>query len=185
MLDTNPYQPIPYVKLKHPEWSKNAVIYQINTRQFTEAGTFRAAEKHLPRLKDLGVDILGLMPIHEIGLKNRKGTLGSPYSVKDYYSVNPEFGTLEDLKHFVKSAHDTGIYVILDWVANHTAWDCNLVTEHPEWYARDWKGDFRQTPWWDWDDIIDLDYDQPAVRSIYDRRAEILGHRSGYRWLSL
>ena len=91
------------------------------------------------------------MPIHEIGLKNRRGTLGSPYSVKDYYSINPEFGTLEDLKHFVKRAHDIGMYVILDWVANHTAWDCNLVTEHPEWYARDWKGDFRPTPWWDWD----------------------------------
>jgi len=164
MSNTNPYQPTPYVKLKHPEWSKNAVIYQINTRQFTEEGTFRAAEKHLPRLKDLGVDILWLMPIHEIGLKNRKGTLGSPYSVKDYYSVNPEFGTLEDLKHFVQAAHDMGMHVILDWVANHTAWDCNLVTEHPEWYARDWKGDFRPTPWWDWDDIIDLDFDQPAVR---------------------
>ena len=164
MSNTDPYQPIPYVKLKHPQWSKNAVIYQINTRQVTEEGTFRAAEKHLPRLKDLGVDILWLMPIHEIGVKNRKRTLGSPYSVKDYYSVNPEFGTLEDLKHFVKSAHDMGMYVILDWVANHTAWDCNLVTEHPEWYARDWKGDFRPTPWWDWDDIIDLDFAQPAVR---------------------
>lgn len=84
MSNTDPYQPIPYVKLKHPQWSKNAVIYQINTRQVTEEGTFRAAEKHLPRLKDLGVDILWLMPIHEIGVKNRKGTLGSPYSVKDY-----------------------------------------------------------------------------------------------------
>ncbi len=101
----NPYQPTPYVKLKHPEWAKNAVIYQINTRQFTPEGTFRAAEAHLPRLKELGVDILWLMPIHKIGEKNRKGTLGSPYSVKDYYSVNPEFGTLEDLKHFVAAAH--------------------------------------------------------------------------------
>ena len=125
MSNTNPYQPIPYVKIQHPEWSRNAVIYQINTRQFTEEGTFRAAEKHLPRLKELGVDILWLMPIHEIGMKNRKGTLGSPYSVKDYYGVNPEFGTLEDLRHFVKAAHETGMYVILDWVANHdkNAWE--------------------------------------------------------------
>jgi 1,4-alpha-glucan branching enzyme len=86
----------------HPEWSRNAAIYQINTRQFTPEGTFAAAEAHLPRLKDLGVDILWLMPIHPIGKTNRKGTLGSPYSVQDYYSVNPEFGTLEDLKHFVQ-----------------------------------------------------------------------------------
>ena len=164
MPDSNPYQPIPQVRLKHPEWSKNATIYQINTRQFTEEGTFRAAERHLPRLKDLGAVILWLMPIHEIGAKNRKGSLGSPYAVKDYYAVNPEFGSLDDLKHFVKAAHDLGLYVILDWVANHTAWDNPLVHEHPEWYARDWKGDFRPTPWWDWADIIDLDYEQPAVR---------------------
>jgi glycosidase len=164
MTNANPYEPTPYVKLTHPEWSRNAVIYQINTRQFTEEGTFRAAEKHLPRLKDLGVDILWLMPVHEIGVKNRKGTLGSPYSVKDYYSVNHEFGTLVDLRHFVQAAHEMGMYVILDWVANHTAWDCTLVEEHPEWYARDWKGDFRPTPWWNWDDIIELDYSQPAVR---------------------
>jgi glycosidase len=164
MTQVDPYQPQPYIKLNHPEWSKNAVIYQINTRQFTFEGTFRAAEDHLPRLNALGIDILWLMPVHEIGIKNRKGSLGSPYSVKDYYSVNPEFGSLEDLKHFVQAAHRMGMYVILDWVANHTAWDNNLVIEHPEWYARDWKGDFRPTPWWDWPDIIDLDYGQAAVR---------------------
>lgn len=164
MNSTNPYQPTPAVKIKHPEWSKNATIYQINTRQFTEEGTFRAAEKHIPRLKELGVDILWLMPIHEIGEKNRKGSLGSPYAVKDYYSVNPEFGNLEDLKHFVTAVHEQGMYVILDWVANHTAWDNNLVSEHPEWYTRDWKGDFCPTPWWDWPDIIDLDYQHSALR---------------------
>lgn len=163
-MNANPYQPTPYVKIKHPEWTKNAVIYQINTRQFTDEGTFRAAEKHLPRLKNLGVDILWLMPVHRIGEKKRKGTLGSPYSVKDYYSVNPEFGTLEDLKHFVGAAHEQGMYVILDWVANHTAWDNNLVAEHPEWYERDYKGDFRPTPWWDWSDIIDLDYRHEGLR---------------------
>ena len=164
MSGPNPYQSTPYVKLKHPEWSKNATIYQINTRQFTQEGTFRAAEKHLPRLKELGAVILWLMPVHEIGVVNRKGSLGSPYSVKDYYSVNPEFGSLEDLKHFIQVAHELGMYVILDWVANHTAWDNNLVTEHPEWYVRDWKGDFSPTPWWDWPDIIDLDFQQPGLR---------------------
>jgi glycosidase len=164
MSESNPYEPIPYVKIKHPEWTKNAIIYQINTRQFTEEGTLAAAEAHLPRLKDLGADILWLMPIHEIGQKHRKGSLGSPYAVKDYYSVNAHLGTLDDLKHFVTAAHELGMYVILDWVANHTAWDNNLVSEHPEWYARDWKGDFCPTPWWDWPDIIDLDYQHSALR---------------------
>jgi len=160
----DPYKPVPYVKIQHPEWSKDAAIYQLNTRQFTPEGTFRAAAEQLPRLRDLGVNIIWLMPIHEIGELNRKGTLGSPYSVKDYYSVNPEFGTLDDLKAFISRAHELGLYVIIDWVANHTAWDNPLVEQHPEWYERDWKGDFRPTPWWDWSDIINLDYSQPAVR---------------------
>ncbi len=163
-MTSSRYVPQPYVKLKHPEWTKNATIYQINTRQFTKEGTFREAEKHLDRLRALGVDILWLMPIHEIGIINRKGTLGSPYSVRDYYSVNSEFGSLDDLKHFVASAHAQGMHVILDWVANHTAWDNPLVSTHPDWYVRDWKGDFRPTPWWDWPDIIDLDYTRPEVR---------------------
>lgn len=160
----DPYQPTPYVKVRHPEWSKDAVIYQINTRQFTREGTLRAAQRELPRLQALGVDILWLMPIHPIGVKNRKGTLGSPYAVRDYYAVNPELGTLDDLKAFVDAAHARGLHVILDWVANHTAWDNVLVAEHPEWYERDWKGDFRPTPWWDWSDIIDLDFRQPGLR---------------------
>ncbi len=122
------YDPIPPVRLTHPEWSKNATIYQINTRQFTPEGTFRAAEAQLSRLRDLGVGIVWLMPIHPIGQVNRKGTLGSPYSVRDYYGVNPEFGTLDDLKQFVRAAHELGLRVILDWVANHSAWDCNLTT---------------------------------------------------------
>jgi len=162
--NSNPHQPEPYVTLENPEWTKNAVIYQINTRQFSEEGTFEAVMKELPRIKDLGADILWLMPIHKIGEKNRKGTLGSPYSVKDYYSVNPEFGTLDDFKVFVERAHELGMYVIIDWVANHTAWDNYLTEKHPDWYERDWKGDFRPTPWWDWTDIIDLDFSVPEVR---------------------
>lgn len=158
------YRPRPYVTLRNPEWAKHAVLYQINLRQFTSAGTLRAAERELPRLKALGVDILWLMPVHPIGEKHRKGTLGSPYAVRDYYGVNPEFGTRDDLKRFVDAAHAQGMYVILDWVANHTAWDNPLVEQHPEWYARDWKGDFHPTPWWDWSDIINLDYSRPGLR---------------------
>jgi 1,4-alpha-glucan branching enzyme len=158
------YMPEPYVKLEHPEWSRDAIIYQINTRQFTPEGTFAAAERHLPRLQELGVDILWLMPVQEIGSKNRKGRLGSPYSIRDYRSVNAEYGDLKSLQHFVASAHELGLHVILDWVANHTAWDNPLVEQHPEWYARDWKGDFQSPAWTDWSDVIELDYDQPGLR---------------------
>lgn len=158
------YTPKPYVEIAHPDWCKNATIYQINTRAFTAQGTFAAAQAHLPRLRDLGADILWLMPVNAIGVKNRKGSLGSPYAVADYYSVNPEFGSADDLKAFIHAAHELGMKVILDWVPNHTAWDSNLVDEHPDWYLRDWKGDFRPTAWWDWDDIIELDYSKPEVR---------------------
>lgn len=161
---TDPHQPQPYVKVVHPEWSKDATIYQVNVRQFSPEGTFAAVEKELPRIKALNVDIIWLMPIHPIGEKNRKGTLGSPYAVKDYYGVNPEFGTLADLKRLVDTAHGLGLKVILDWVPNHTAWDNPLTVEHPDWYQRDWKGAFRPTPWFDWSDIINLDYRSPGLR---------------------
>jgi glycosidase len=171
-------------RVRHPEWARDAVIYQINQRQMTPEGTFRAAEAHLPRIRDLGADIVWLMPVNPIGEVNRKGRLGSPYAVRDYLAVNSEFGTLDDLRHFVATAHDLGLKVILDWVANHTAWDNVLVEQHPEWYARDWKGDFRPTPWWDWDDIIDLDYDQVPLREFmadamchWVREADVDGFR--------
>ncbi len=175
----DPYAPVPYVKLTHPEWTRNAVLYQLNTRQFTPDGTFAAAEKELPRLKDLGVDILWLMPVHPIGEKNRKGTLGSPYSVKDYFAVNPEFGTLDDFKSFVETAHTLGMHVILDWVANHTSWDNALVTDHPDWYDRDWKGEFHPTPWWDWSDIIDLDYSNRDLREYMTRAMKFWVEEAG------
>ncbi len=161
---TDPWQPKPFVELEHPEWSRDAVIYQINTRQFTQEGTFKAAQRQLPRLKELGVDILWLMPIHPIGEVNRKGTLGSPYSVKDYFGVNPEFGTKEEFKAFVDAAHAQGFKVILDLVANHTAWDHPFAAAHPDWYEKTWDNQFRPTPWWDWSDIIDLDWTKTGVR---------------------
>lgn len=154
----------PDVTLTHPAWSRNAALYQLNTRQFTRQGTFSAAEIELPRLKSLGTDIVWLMPVHPIGRENRKGTLGSPYSVRDYHGVNPEFGTLDDLRRFVDAAHDLGMYVILDWVANHTAWDNPLRSQHPEWFELDHTGSHRSTPWYDWSDVVDLDYSQPGVR---------------------
>jgi len=158
------YQPKPYVGLTHPDWSRNATMYEVNIRQFTPEGTFEAFGRHLPRLKDLGVDILWLMPIHPIGQQARKGSLGSYYSVRDYYGVNPEFGTLADFNALVDAIHDLGMYVILDWVANHSAWDNPLVTQHPDWYSKTAEGAFQPTPWYDWQDIIDFDYDQPGLR---------------------
>lgn len=158
------YAPKPLVHIHSASWAKAATLYELNTRQFTPEGTFSAAERQLPRLKALGVDIVWLMPIHPIGVKNRKGSLGSPYSVRDYRAVNPEFGTLSDLKTFIATAHKLGLHVILDWVGNHTAWDNILMAQHPDYYDRDWKGDFHPTPWQDWGDIIDLDYSKPGLR---------------------
>lgn len=160
----DPYSPKPYVELKHPEWSKNATIYEVNVRQYTPEGTFKAFEAHLPRLKAMGIDIIWLMPVHPIGLEKRKGSLGSYYSVKDYYGVNPEFGTMDDFKALVDKIHSMGMYVIIDWVANHSAWDNPLATEHPEWYTKTREGNFQPTPWYDWEDIIDFDFDQPGLR---------------------
>lgn len=140
-----------------PVWAKDAVIYEVNTRQFTSEGTFNAFAAHLPRLKELGVDILWFMPIHPIGELNRKGSLGSYYSIKDYKAVNPEFGTFEDFKNLVNQAHEMGFKVILDWVANHTAFDHDWATAHPEWYNRDENGEIVSP--YDWTDVADLDYD--------------------------
>jgi glycosidase len=158
------YEPKEYVELHHPEWTKNATIYEVNIRQYTQAGTFEAFETQLQRLKDMGVDILWLMPINPIGEKNRKGTLGSYYSVKDYYGINPEFGNMDDFKHLVRAIHAMGMHVIIDWVANHSAWDNVLVKEHPDWYIKNREGNFESTPWRDYDDIIDFDYDKPGLR---------------------
>ncbi|RYY88942.1 MAG: alpha-amlyase [Chitinophagaceae bacterium] len=158
------YSPKPYVELRHPGWSRNAVLYQVNIRQYTPEGTFKAFAAHLPRLKALGVDILWLMPIQPIGKEKRKGTLGSEYSVRDYYGVNPEFGTMQDFKDLVNAVHAQGMHLILDWVANHSAWDNPLAKQHPDWYTHTAEGAFQPTPWYDWDDVIDFDYNKPALR---------------------
>ncbi len=149
---TTPFQ----TTVRHPEWSKNAVLYEVNIRQYTPEGTFRAFEKHLPRLKALGVDILWLMPIYPIGEKNRKGPLGSYYSIRNYTKVNPAYGSPEDLKHLVNTAHAMGFHVLFDWVANHTAWDHSWTKEHPEWYEHDSTGHFVSP--YDWTDVIQLNY---------------------------
>lgn len=148
----------------HPIWSKDAVVYEMNVRQYTPEGTFTAILPHLDRLQELGVDIIWLMPIQPIGEKNRKGTLGSYYSIKDYTAINPEFGTAADFQQLVDSIHAKGMYVILDWVANHTAWDHPWASEHPEWYQQNPEGQFVPPLGSDWSDVIALNYEATGVQ---------------------
>jgi len=156
------------VKANYPDWAKNAVIYEVNVRQYTPEGTFKAFETNLPRLKELGVDILWFMPVHPIGIKNRKipagseTSLGSYYSVKDYKGINPEYGTEADFKELVTKAHEMGFKVIIDWVANHSAWDNPWMTEHPDWYVQDSLGKFVSP--FDWTDVVKLNYKNAEMR---------------------
>ncbi|MGE4587052.1 MAG: alpha-amylase family glycosyl hydrolase [Mangrovibacterium sp.] len=175
-------------EFQKPEWLKDAVLYEVNIRQYTPEGTFNAFAQHLPRLKDMGVDILWLMPVHPISEKNRKGTLGSYYSVKDYQGINPEFGTLDDFKTLVNWSHELGMKVIIDWVANHTGWDNPWIGEHPDWYTQDSAGTII-SPDPDWSDIADLNFDvQPMRRAMINamvywlREADIDGFRCDVAW---
>jgi cyclomaltodextrinase / maltogenic alpha-amylase / neopullulanase len=148
----------------HPDWARNLGMYEVNVRQYTPEGTFTAFEMHLDRLQDLGAGILWLMPVHPIGQQNRLGTLGSYYSVRDFLDINPEFGTKEDFRRLVQEIHARGIYVIMDWVPNHTSWDNPLTTEHPQWYTKDSGGNFIPPPGTNWSDVIQLDHSQQGLR---------------------
>ena len=147
----------------HPEWSRDAVIYEVNLRQYTPTGKVADFAKELPRLKELGVDILWFMPIHPISEKNRKGELGSYYAVKDYKGFNPEYGTIDEFKAMVDQAHKLGMKVILDWVPNHTGCDNAWVTEHPEWFSRNEQGEMYGP--FDWTDVYELNYDNREMRA--------------------
>lgn len=151
-------------KKSTPSWAKNANIYEVNIRQYTPEGTFKAFQKSLPRLKEMGVEILWLMPINPIGEKNRKGTLGSYYSISNYKAINPEFGTEEDFKNLVNEIHKLGMHVIIDWVANHTSWDNVWIKEHPDYYTKDSLGNIIVPKGTDWNDTADLNYDNPELR---------------------
>ncbi len=154
--------------VEEPDWTRNAVVYELNTRQATAEGTFAAAEKKLPELKELGVDVVWLMPVYPIGENGRKGTLGSYYAIKDYCDINPEFGTLQDFDRFVGTAHDLGLKVIIDWVANHTSPDHPWVTEKPaDWYVRDAEGNTIVE--YDWTDIAKLNYGSKEMRAEMEK----------------
>ena len=151
-----------FTTLNHPEWSRNAVIYEVNLRQYSDSGNVTSFARELPRLKDLGVDILWMMPIHPISQKDRKGTLGSYYAVADYTAFNPEFGTVEQFKDMVKQAHDQGMKVIIDCVPNHSGRDNKWVAQHPDWYEKDSLGNMVGV--YDWTDVYCFDYSNPEMR---------------------
>jgi len=172
-----------------PEIEENAVIYEVNIRQYSEEGTFNAFTKDIPQLKEMGIKILWVMPIFPISQTKRKATggddskfasempkeeqskyLGSYYAVSDFKKVNPEFGTIEDFRNLVKTAHENGIYVILDWVPNHTGWDHVWIKQHPEFYTHNEKGEIidpinpETGKSWGWTDVADLNYDNKGLR---------------------
>lgn len=166
-----------------PEITENAIIYEANIRQYSPEGTFTQFTKDIPQLKELGVKIIWLMPIFPISETKRKATggenskfasempeneqkkyLGSYYAVSDFKAINPEFGTIEDFRELVKTAHENGIYVILDWVPNHTGWDHIWLKEHPEFYTKNNKGEITHPEGTDWTDVADLDYSNEGLQ---------------------
>jgi len=169
----------PQPGVRHPDWSRHAALYEVNVRQHSPGGGFDGVTADLPRLAEMGVGIVWLMPIHPIGALHRKGALGSYYAVSNHLAVNPEFGTPEDLHRLVSRAHQLGMKVLLDWVANHTAWDHVWVQQHPEWFRRDAEGRLRSLTFGEgealeeWTDVIGLDYTQ---RSLWPAMTDAMAH---------
>lgn len=153
----------------HPEWTKDKNIYEVNLRQYTKEGTIKAFIEHLPRLKAMGVDILWLMPIHPVGEKDKKGTLGSQYAVKNYLGLADSLGTKQEFKALVDQVHDMGMYLMIDWVANHTAWDNQWTLDHPDWYQRNENNELYsytyvdETKTEEWTDALGLNYENKAL----------------------
>ena len=175
-------------EFKLPEWAKNSTMYEANTRHMSEDGSFKGLEDQLPRLKEMGIDIIWMMPIHPVSMKKRKATgdlsvediedpeerkkyLGSPYSVADYKDVNPDMGSMDDFKSLLAAAHAKDMKIIIDWVPNHTGWDHPWITDHPYWYTQDSLGniidpiDYNTGESWGWTDVADLNYDNQKMRA--------------------
>ena len=149
---------------------RDSVIYEVNVRQYSESGTFKDFTKDIPKLKDLGVKIIWLMPIHPISETKRKGTLGSYYSISNYKEINPEFGNKEDFDKLITEAHKNEMYVILDWVANHTGWDHHWIKTNPEFYTKNSSGEIIDPinpstgESWGWTDVADLNFDNMEMQ---------------------
>jgi alpha-amylase len=176
--DANPVIQVPVVNINEPEKdpiafdlpfskvpdTKDVVMYEVNIRAFSSEGTFKGVENRLDSIQSLGVNVLWLMPIHPIGILKNAGDLGSPYSVRNYREVSTEYGTLTDLQNLVKTAHSKGIAVIIDWVANHTAWDNPWINDHENWYTKDGSGKITIPAGTNWADVADLDYTNIIMR---------------------
>jgi len=147
---------------RHPAWIMQGNVYEVNVRQYTPEGTFKAFEKSLPRLKEMGVQTLWFMPINPISKVDRKGALGSYYAVSNYTAINPEFGTMDDWKNLVRHAHDMGFKVIIDWVPNHTGADNYWLTTHPDFFVHDSTG--KALSPFDWSDTRQLDYNNTVLQ---------------------
>ncbi|MFH1198000.1 MAG: alpha-amylase family glycosyl hydrolase [bacterium] len=143
--------------------TNDIVMYEINIRAFSSSGTFSGIKERIDSIKALGINVIWLMPIHPVGQKNSVGQLGSPYSVKNYLEVNPEFGTLDDFINLLNAAHERKMFVIMDWVANHTAWD-NPWIENKAWYTQDAQGNIVIPPGTNWQDVADLNYNNSEMR---------------------
>ena len=174
----------PFEKMPQKE---DAIIYQVNIRAFSEAGTLKGVQNKLTYIQELGVNVIYLMPIYPVGQVRSAGGLGSPYSVKDYKAVNTEFGTLKDLQLLVEEAHKKNMGVILDWVANHTSWDNAWITAHPDWYQKDSNGNIIIPPGTNYNDVAQLDFNNSEMKkgmidamSYWVYTANIDGFRCDY-----
>lgn len=183
---SSPYEQYgkPFSNMPSP---KDAIIYQVNLRAFSQLGTLNDVREGLSHIKSVGTNVIYLMPIYPVGVLNSVGELGSPYSVKDYNSVSPDYGSLDDLRSLVEEAHNMDMAVILDWVPNHTAWDHPWITEHPEWYQKNDAGNITEPPGTGWNDVAQLNYDNPELRkamidamSYWVYNANIDGFRCDY-----
>lgn len=166
---------------------QDAIIYQVNLRAFSQAGTIKGVQDRLTNIQELGVNVIYLMPIYPVGVVRSAGGMGSPYSVKDYKAVSTEFGTLEDLRVLVEEAHKKNMAVVLDWVANHTAWDNAWITEHPDWYQKDANGNIIIPPGTNYNDVAQLDFNNAEMKkamidamSYWVYSANIDGFRCDY-----
>jgi glycosidase len=170
-----------------PDWLRDGVIYEIFPRDFSAAGNLNAVTAKLDQIKDLGVTVLWIMPIHPIGEKGRKGDFGSPYSIRDYYAVDPNYGTLDDFKNLVTQAHKRGLKVIMDLVANHTSWDSVMMT-NKAFYKQDAHGNVI-SPQPGWSDVAGLNYANPHLREYmiammkyWIQTCNIDGYRCDVAW---
>lgn len=166
---------------------EDAIIYQVNIRAFSQAGTLKGVQERLSQIQELGANVIYLMPVYPVGKLKASGELGSPYAVKDYKAVNPDFGTLQDLQTLVEEAHKKNMAVVLDWVANHTAWDNAWITEHPNWYQKDADGKIIIPPGTNYNDVAQLDFGNTEMRkamidamSYWVYNANIDGFRCDY-----